>query len=32
MAVFEVEFYQLPNGRELAREFLMGLEIKMRVK
>ena len=32
MAVFEVEFYQLPNGREPAREFLMGLEIKMRAK
>ena len=32
MAVFEVEFYQLPNGREQAREFLMGLEIKMRAK
>ena len=29
MAVFEVEFYQLPNGREPAREFLMGLEVKM---
>ena len=32
MALFEVEFYQLPNGREPAREFLMGLEIKMRAK
>ena len=32
MAVFEVEFYQLPNGREPAREFLMGLEMKMRAK
>ena len=32
MAVFEVEFYQLPNGRESAREFLMGLEMKMRAK
>ena len=32
MAVFEVEFYQLPNGREPAREFLMGLEVKMHAK
>ena len=32
MALFEVEFYQLQNGREPAREFLMGLEIKMRAK
>lgn len=32
MSGFEVEFYQLPNGREPVREFLMGLEIKMRAK
>ena len=32
MALFEVEFYQLPNGREPARDFLMGFEIKMRAK
>lgn len=32
MSGFEVEFCQLPNGREPVREFLMGLEIKMRAK
>ena len=32
MAVFEVEFYQLSNGREPAMEFLMSLEVKMRAK
>ena len=32
MAVFEVEFYQLSNGREPAREYLMSLEIKIRAK
>lgn len=32
MAVFEVEFYQLSNGREPAMEFLMSLEVKMRSK
>ena len=32
MALFEIEFYQLSNGREPAKEFLMGLEVKMRAK
>ena len=32
MAMFEVEFYQLSNGREPAMEFLMSLEVKMRAK
>ena len=32
MAVFEVEFYQLSNGKEPAMEFLMSLEVKMRAK
>ena len=32
MSGFEVEFCQLPNGREPVREFLMGLEIRMRAK
>lgn len=32
MASFEVEFYQLSNGREPAREFLMSLKIKIRAK
>lgn len=32
MGVFEVEFFQLPNGREPAREFLVGLEPKVRAK
>ena len=32
MSGFEVEFYQLPNGREPVREFLMGLEMKMHAK
>ena len=32
MALFEIEFYQLSNGREPAKEFLMGLEVKIRAK
>ena len=32
MALFEIEFYQLSNGREPAKEFLTGLEVKMRAK
>ena len=32
MALLEIEFYQLSNGREPAKEFLMGLEVKMRAK
>ena len=32
MALFEIEFYQLSNGRAPAKEFLMGLETKIRAK
>ena len=32
MVLFEIEFYQLSNGREPAKEFLMGLEVKIRAK
>ena len=32
MALFEIEFYQLSNGREPAKEFLMGLEVQIRAK
>ena len=30
--MFEVEFYELPDGKKPAREFLDGLEPKMRAK
>ncbi len=30
--MFEVSFYQLPNGKKPVREFLDGLEPKMRAK
>ena len=32
MSGFEVEFYQMANGREPARDFLLGLERRMRAK
>ena len=32
MALFEIEFYQLSNGREPAKEFLTDLDVKMRAK
>ena len=32
MAKLEVEFYDLPNGKEPAKDFLLSLEPKMRAK
>ena len=32
MALFEIEFYQLSNGKEPAKEFLMSLGVKIRAK
>lgn len=32
MQEFEVLFYDLPNGTEPAKDFIMGLDIKMRAK
>lgn len=32
MQEFEVVFYDLPNGKEPAKEFLEGLDVKMQAK
>jgi len=32
MREFEIFFYNLPNGKEPAKEFLLGLDKKMRAK
>ena len=32
MQEFEVVFYELPNGKEPAKEFLEGLDLKMQAK
>ena len=32
MALFEIEFYQLSNGKEPAKEFLMSLGVKIRAR
>ena len=30
--MFEIEYYELPNGEKPVKQFINGLDMKMRVK